>query len=81
MQTTDNPADSATAAADPEWVAELLDTMTQGDMDVTAEALEGLAHTLRKASKARHALAQVPAASIRAASELRAGRNEATACR
>jgi len=82
MDVTDNRSGLAAAGADdPAWVADLLDTMAEGDMDATADVLEGVARRLRKASKARHALTQVSTSSIRAAFELRATRDEAAPCR
>ena len=57
---------------DPEWVADLVDTMREGDLDITVDILEGLVRRLRKASKARQALARVPASTLRSALELRA---------
>ncbi len=81
MDTTDDSGGLATAGADGRaWVADLLDTMAEGDMDATAETLEGLARRLRKASKARHALTRVPAAAIKAAFELRSNRSESWPC-
>ena len=74
MELTENHACDVTDIDDPEWVAGLLDTMAEGDPDDAAEVLEQLARRLRKAAKARHALAQVGTASLRAAVELRVGR-------
>jgi len=65
-----------TGADDPEWVADLLDTMADGDMDKIANLLEQVVGRLRKASKARNTLVRVPAASLRAAFELRSARAE-----
>jgi hypothetical protein len=81
MHVTDNSDGLLAGGADDcEWVVELLDTMAQGDMDATAETLEGLARRLRKASKARQLLTRVPATAIRAAFERRANRNAARPC-
>ena len=62
---------AATGVHDPEWVVSLLDTMAEGDLDATAQALEQLARRLRKAARARNALIRVPAASLRAAMAMR----------
>jgi hypothetical protein len=74
MELTENRACDVADIDDPEWVAGLLDTMAEGDPDDAAEVLEQLARRLRKAAKARNALAQVSTASLRAAMELRVGR-------
>ncbi|CAA9400942.1 MAG: hypothetical protein AVDCRST_MAG75-2137 [uncultured Propionibacteriaceae bacterium] len=80
MDTTERTDGLLLNGSDPEWVADLLDTMAEGDHDATAEALEGLARRLRKAAKAKHMLGQVPAASICLAFELRQSRAKATRC-
>jgi hypothetical protein len=74
MELTENRASDVADIDDPEWVAGLLDTMAEGDPDDAAEVLEQLARRLRKAAKARNALAQVSTASLRAAVELRVRR-------
>ena len=74
MELTENRACDVADIDAPEWVAGLLDTMADGDPDDAAEVLEQLARRLRKAAKARNALAQVSTASLRAAVELRVGR-------
>jgi hypothetical protein len=74
MELTENRACDVPDIDDPEWVAGLLDMMADGDPDDAAEVLEQLARRLRKAAKARNALAQVSTASLRAAMELRVGR-------
>ena len=74
MELTENRACDVADIDDPEWVAGLLDTMAEGDPDDAAEVLEQLARRLRKAAKARNALARVSTASLRAAVELRVGR-------
>ena len=80
MDTADKPGPALIDQAVPEPIADLLDTMAGGDPDATADVLEGIARRLRKAAKAKHALARVPAASISAAFELRAKRREAKPC-
>jgi hypothetical protein len=74
MELTENGARAVADIDDPEWVAGLLDTMAEGDPDDAAEVLEQLARRLRKAAKARNALARVSTPSLRAAMELRVGR-------
>ena len=74
MEFSENRACDVADIDDPEWVTGLLDTMAAGDPDDAAEVLEQLARRLRKAAKARNALAQVSTASLRAAVELRMGR-------
>ena len=77
MNKTDDHAQDALAnIADPEWVADLLDTMAAGDAELTAEALEGVVNRLRKASKARRLLIGVPAAVVQAGLAVRAERRE-----
>jgi hypothetical protein len=61
---------------DPEWVVGLLDTMAEGDLDATAQALEQLARRIRKAARARNALIRVPPAPLRAAMALRSSRRK-----
>ncbi len=83
MNTTDDAAlaDVRLAGAqDVEWVADLLDTLAEGDLDTTAELLESLARRLRKASKARRALSQVPSDMLRAIFVLRSGQDEGRSC-
>ena len=75
MDVTEN--DSAlTGEYDPEWVLGLLDTMAEGDLNATAQALEQLARRLRKAARARNALITVPAAPLRAAMALRSSQRK-----
>lgn len=61
-------------ASDPEWIADLIDTMRDGDIDTTVEILEALLRRLQKASKARKALTLVPAQELRKAMEMRTDR-------
>jgi hypothetical protein len=70
MDVTEN-GPAPTGVYDPEWVVGLLDTMAEGDLEATAQALEQLARRLRKAARARNALIGAPAASLRAAIALR----------
>ena len=70
MDVTEN-GPAPTGVYDPEWVVGLLDTMAEGDLDATAQALEQLARRLRKAARARKALIGAPAASLKAAIALR----------
>lgn len=58
-----------THAGDVEWVADLIDTYRAGDVDAAITHLESLLGQLKRASKARRALAQVPARRLRAAVE------------
>lgn len=80
MDVTDNGSAPA-GVYDPEWVVSLLDTMAEGDLDATAQALEQLARRLRKAARARKALIGAPAASPRAAIAWRSSqRNGVASC-
>ena len=65
-----------TGVYDPEWVVGLLDTLAEGDLDATAQALEQVARRLRKAARARNALIRVPAAPLRAAMALRSSQRK-----
>ena len=46
-------------AGDPQWVAELFETMRAGDLDAVVDQLEELVRVMRKAVKARRMLASV----------------------
>lgn len=59
MQTCPSPETLPIEAGDVEWVADLFDTMREGDLDAVAEQLDDLAHRVRKAAKARRMLATV----------------------
>lgn len=63
-------------AGDPEWVAELFDTMQAGDLDAVVDQLDDLVRVMRKAAKARHMLATVGPDLLRAGLTLRQSRSE-----
>ena len=65
-----------TGMYDPEWVVGLLDTLAEGDLVATAQALEQVARRLRKAARARNALIRVPAAPLIAAMALRSSQRK-----
>lgn len=75
MDVTDNRSAPA-GVYDPEWVVGLLDTMAEGDLDATAQALEQVVRRLRKAARARNALIRVPAAPLRTAIALRSSQRK-----
>ena len=76
MDLQENEGHGSTDVYDPEWIASLLDTMAEGDLNATADTLEQLARRLRKAAQARNALIRVPAAPLRAAIALRSSQPE-----
>lgn len=67
----DRPAD---CGGDPEWVADLFETLREGDLDVALAGLESLVRAMRKAAKARRVLATVEPSLIREGLEVRATR-------
>lgn len=56
--------------ADPEWVADLFDTMRAGDLDSVVDRLDEVIWVMRKAAKARRILASINAGGLRAGLEL-----------
>jgi hypothetical protein len=46
-------------AGDPEWVADLFDTLRAGDLDAVIDELDEVVRIMRKAAKARRMLATV----------------------
>jgi len=58
----------------PEWVADLFDTLGEGDLDVALAGLESLLRTMRKAAKARRILATLQPGLICQGLEVRASR-------
>ena len=61
-------------AGDPDWVAELFDTMQAGDLDAVVDQLDELVRVMRKAAKARRILASVEPDLLRAGLAARAQR-------
>jgi Lon protease-like protein len=61
-------------AGDPEWVADLFDTMQAGDLDAVVNQLDELVRVMRKAAKARRMLASVEPDLLRAGLAARAQR-------
>ena len=62
---------------DAEWLAGLIETYRAGDIDIAVENLEWLLSRLKRASKARRALARASERQLRAALELRRERTGA----
>lgn len=46
-------------SSDPEWVADLFDTMRAGDLDGALTGLESVVQSVRRAAKARRILAHI----------------------
>lgn len=67
-------AQSRLQDGDPEWVADLFDTLHDGDLDATLAGLESLLRTIRKAAKARRMLAGLQPSLICRGLEVRATR-------
>ena len=65
-------------AGDPEWVADLFDTVRAGDLDVAVDQLDQLLRLMRKAAKARRMLATVDPALVHTGLLLRSGRGDAS---
>ena len=61
-------------AGDPEWVADLLDTLRAGDLDALATQLDDLAGVVRKAAKAQQMLSTLEPALLRAGLQARSRR-------
>ena len=59
MQTCTSTESLPFEAGDVEWVADLFDTVREGDLDAAIGQLEDLARVMRKAAKARRILATV----------------------
>ena len=76
MQTCPSPAALPFEAGDPEWVADLLDTMRTGDLDTVIDQLYELLRLTRRAAKARRMLATVDPELIRAGLQVRAARGD-----
>ena len=62
-------------AGDPEWVADLFDTMQAGDLDAVVDQLDDLLRVMHKAAKARRMLASVGPELLRAGNALRSQRS------
>jgi hypothetical protein len=62
------------AAGDPEWVADLVETVRAGDLDVVAAGLDELVAVVRRAVKARTILAGVNPDLLRAGLKASASR-------
>lgn len=63
-------------AGDAEWVADLLDTFRDGDLDALVEQFGALLASLRQAAKARQILAGVNPGLLREGMRLRSTRRE-----
>ena len=74
--TCPSPATLPFEAGDPEWVADLLDTMRTGDLDTVIDQLDELLGLMRRAAKARRMLATVDPELIRAGLQVRAARGD-----
>lgn len=78
MQPCTPPMTLPFEAGDPEWVADLFDTMRAGDVDVVIGHLENVLLLMHKAAKARTMLATVDPDLLRAGLRLRGVRGSAT---
>ena len=76
MNTCTAPATLPFEAGDPEWVADLLDTMRTGDLDVVVDQLGDLLLLMRRAAGARRMLATADPELVRAGLQVRAARGE-----
>lgn len=56
---------------DPDWVADLFETMQAGDLDAVVDQLDALLQTMREAARARRMLATVGPDLLRAGLALR----------
>ena len=65
-------------AGDPEWVADLFDTVRAGDLDDAGDQLEAVATVMRRAAKARRMLATVDPELVRAGLQVRTARRGAS---
>lgn len=74
MHVCTTPAVLPFEAGDPEWVADLIDTLRAGDPDAVVDQLDELLRVMRRAAKARRMLASIDPALLRAGLHLRAGR-------
>ena len=74
MQTCTSTEPLPFEAGDVEWVADLLDTVRDGDLDAAIDQLEELARVMRKAAKARRMLATVDPSLLRKGLVLRQSR-------
>jgi hypothetical protein len=64
------------AAGDPEWVADLVETVRAGDLDAVAAVLDELVAVVRRAAKARAILAGVDPDLLRAGLRASASRGD-----
>lgn len=62
-------------AGDPEWVADLFETLRAGDLDAVIDQLDELLRVMRRAAKARRMLATVDPELLREGLALRAKRS------
>lgn len=74
MHSCTTPATLPFEAGDPEWVADLLDTMRAGDLDAVVDQLDELLGVMRRAAKARRMIATVDPELVRAGLQVRAAR-------
>ena len=74
MHASTPPATLPFEAGDPEWVADLFDTLRAGDLDAVVDQLDELLRVMRRAAKARRMLSTVDTELVRAGLQLRAGR-------
>ena len=76
MQTCPSPATLPFETGDPEWVADLLDTMRTGDLDTVIDQFDELLGLMRRAAKARRILATLDPKLVRAGLQVRATRGD-----
>ena len=78
MRTCTTPDTLPFEAGDPEWVADLFDTLRAGDLDAVIDQLDELLRVMRRAAKARRMLATVDPELLRAGLQVRAARGGAS---
>ncbi len=73
---SERPADdeSDIHGGDPEWVADLFDTIRDGDLEVALAGFESILRPMRKAAKARRVLATLQPSLICQGLEVRSSR-------
>ncbi len=76
MHASTTPATLPFEAGDPEWVADLFDTLRAGDLDTIVDQVDQILRLVRRAAKARRMLATVDPELLRAGLQLRAARGD-----
>ena len=76
MHASTTPATLPFETGDPEWVADLFDTLRAGDLDTIVDQVDELLRIMRRAAKARRMLATIDLELLRAGLQLRAARGD-----